>query len=41
MDILRNTTIVTNNVLLRKIVYSIEKAIGEDQQKYLRENQKF
>lgn len=40
LDELRNAKIFTNDTLLRKIVYSIEKAIGEDQQQYLRENQK-
>ncbi len=30
--------LVTNDDLLRKIVYSIDKAIGEDQQQYLKEN---
>ncbi|MBO5145305.1 MAG: hypothetical protein J6C19_07180 [Lachnospiraceae bacterium] len=40
MDESRNNKISINDALLRKIVYSIEKAIGEDQQQYLRENQK-
>lgn len=40
LDESRNTKIFINDTLLRKIVYSIEKAIGEDQQQYLRENQK-
>ena len=34
----RNTQIVINDDLLRKIVYCIEKAIGDDLQQYLREN---
>ena len=34
----RNTKIDINDDLLRKIVYSIDKAIGEDQQQYLRDN---
>lgn len=34
----RNIQIVTNDGLLRKIVYCIEKAIGDDLQQYLREN---
>lgn len=38
MDVNRNTQIVINDVLLRKIVYCIEKAIGDDLQQYLREN---
>ncbi len=38
VDMNRNTTIVTNDNLLRKIVYCIEKAIGDDLQQYLREN---
>lgn len=40
LDKSRNTKIFIDDTLLRKIVYSIEKAIGEDQQQYLRENQK-
>ena len=40
MDESRNNKIAINDTLLRKIVYSIDKAIGEDQQQYLRENQK-
>lgn len=40
LDESRNNKISINDTLLRKIVYSIEKAIGEDQQQYLRENQK-
>ena len=38
MDVNRNTQIVINDDLLRKIVYCIEKAIGDDLQQYLREN---
>lgn len=38
MDVNRNTQIVIHDDLLRKIVYCIEKAIGEDLQQYLREN---
>ena len=34
----RNTQIVINDDLLRKIVYCIEKAIRDDLQQYLREN---
>lgn len=34
----RNTQIVINDDLLRKIVYCIEKAIGDDLRQYLREN---
>lgn len=40
MDKFKNSKISVNDTLLRKIVYSIEKAIGEDQQQYLRENYK-
>lgn len=40
LDKNRNTKIAVNDTLLRKIVYSIEKAIGEDQQQYLKENNK-
>lgn len=40
LDVYRNSKISMNDTLLRKIVYSIEKAIGEDQQQYLRENKK-
>ena len=35
MDVNRNTQIVINDDLLRKIVYCIEKAIGDDLQLYL------
>lgn len=38
MDINRNAKIVINDDLLRKIVYCIEKAIGDDLRQYLREN---
>ena len=38
LDVNRNTQIVINDDLLRKIVYCIEKAIGDDLQQYLREN---
>ena len=38
MDVNRNTQIVINDDLLRKIVYCIEKAIGDDLRQYLREN---
>lgn len=38
MDIHRNKKIILNDDLLRKIVYSIDKAIGEDQQRHLNEN---
>ncbi len=38
MDVNRNTQIVINDDLLRKIVYCIEKSIGDDLQQYLREN---
>lgn len=34
MDKYREGKISINGTLLRKIVYSIEKAIGEDQQQY-------
>lgn len=34
----RNIQIVVNDDLLRKIVYCIEKAIGDDLKQYLREN---
>lgn len=40
LDVYRNSKISINDTLLRKIVYSIKKAIGDDQQQYLRENQK-
>lgn len=40
MDEYRNAKMVINDMLLRKIVYSIEKGVGEDQQQYLRENHK-
>lgn len=40
MDINRKTQIVINDDLLRKIVYCIEKAIGDDLQQYLRENRR-
>ena len=40
MDESRNTRITINDILLRKIVYSVEKAIGDDQQQYLKENHK-
>lgn len=40
MDAYRNTKIFINETLLRKIVYCIEKGIGEDQQQYLSENHK-
>ena len=38
MDEHRNTHILLNEGLLKKIVYCIDKAIGEDQTHYLREN---
>ncbi len=38
MDMNRVTKILINNDLLRKIVYCIEKAIGDDLRQYLREN---
>lgn len=38
MDTDRNRKIVRNDDLLRKIVYCIDKAIGDDLQQYLREN---
>lgn len=40
MDKFKDSKISINDTLLRKIVYSIEKAIEEDQQQYLRENHK-
>lgn len=38
MEANRNIQIVVNDDLLRKIVYCIEKAIGDDLKQYLREN---
>ena len=38
LDVNRNTQIKINDDLLRKMVYCIEKAIGDDLQQYLREN---
>lgn len=38
LDVNRNTQIVINDELLRRIVYCIEKAIGDDLRQYLREN---
>lgn len=40
MDINRNSRIIMNSDLLRKIVYCIEKGIGDDLQQYLKENHK-
>ena len=40
MDKSKDGKISINDMLLKKIVYSIEKAIREDQQQYLRENHK-
>lgn len=38
MDVYRNTQIIINDDLFRKIVYCIDKGIGDDMQQYLSDN---